>query len=212
MVVIMRNCVVLTKVLLCAAMAVGSIAVAFEDRSELMIAGGHISYARLHALGRCRVILRTVPVSEVDCIDMRPSGHLRGQGPREMLYVRLKNGVKFYNEREGGAYNTQLVVKLEKALKGDGMCVVRHFNGGFIFLSVSLLVGSIWFAFAIFGKAGQIKDFLKKLCNRYPDSRNKEGQTNRETLVIRSKKVHSRFISLRSCKRKVVLAGVISVL
>ena len=58
--VTMRNCVVLTKVLLCAAMAVGSIAVAFEDRSELMIAGGRISYAGLHALGRCRVIKKTM--------------------------------------------------------------------------------------------------------------------------------------------------------
>ena len=173
MVVSMKTCKALMKAMLCVAMVAGAIAVAFEGRSQLIIGDGIVSYSRLYFLGSCRVMLRTVPASEVDCIDMRASGHLRGQGTREMLYVRLKNGVVFYNEREGRAYDTQLVTKMERALKEDGICVVRHFNSGFVVLALGLLAGVTWFSCAMFGKSRQAKDFVKRLWNCYPDSRPK---------------------------------------
>ena len=133
-----------------------SIVVLQEGRSQLSVSGGMVCYSRLWLLGTHKQILKCVPVTKVKSFDMSIGRRLPKTGLREDLVVTLIDGTVFYREGEGKYYNSALVERLEAAARGDGTCIVEHFNDYSICLSFVLVVVSLCLSCIMFGKTKKL--------------------------------------------------------
>ena len=133
-----------------------SVAVFQEGRSQLSVSDGIVCYSKLWLLGTHKQTLKSVPASKVKSFDMSLGHSLPKKGLREDLVVTLIDGTEFYREGEGKYYDSALVERLEAAARGDGVCIVEHFNDYSICLSFVLVVVSLCLSCIMFGKTKQL--------------------------------------------------------
>ena len=156
-----------------------------EGRTRLEASDGNLMYYKIWLARSVKCAVRTAASDEVESIERGYSRCGTHNIPvRNVLIIKLKDGSVFYRESCSGIFTPWgdfdfcHVEDIDNALRAKSVFVIEHLNSVFVLAGCLCVLVSVWCWLAMFGRTKQVKDYLKKLWNHYPDNRPRKSRWN----------------------------------